>query len=178
MRKRSPTPGNAEDENMFVPLAPVIQRDNSERKQIRIELAKSVPLPPSLPPGNYLTTMISINHRSIFSAPSTPPPPPPPMYDPEEDEQLSNMATHLQDHIGEEEMELDDMDEPQPESTEDTNSSMNFPENLPLRAPVSLLYDEAGESNDIPSDSNAVSTRLSISFSTRIPIYLLLKGTE
>jgi hypothetical protein len=52
VRKRPTTPPNHDDENMFVPLPPVIPRETSERKQIKIELAKSVPLPPSTPPGN------------------------------------------------------------------------------------------------------------------------------
>lgn len=49
-RKRESTPPNPEDEHVFVPLAPVLQREATERKQIKIELAKAVPLPPSVPP--------------------------------------------------------------------------------------------------------------------------------
>jgi hypothetical protein len=50
-RKRLPTPPNPEDENLFVALPVVKPREQSERKQIKIELSKSVPLPPSTSPG-------------------------------------------------------------------------------------------------------------------------------
>ncbi len=50
-RKRLPTPPNPEDENIFVALPTVKSREAPERKQIKIELSKSVPLPPSTSPG-------------------------------------------------------------------------------------------------------------------------------
>jgi hypothetical protein len=50
-RKRLPTPPNPDDENVFATQSPVIQREPAERRQIRIELSKSVPLPPSTSPS-------------------------------------------------------------------------------------------------------------------------------
>ncbi len=50
-RKRLPTPPNPDDENIFVALPVVKPREQPERKQIKIELSKSVPLPPSTSPG-------------------------------------------------------------------------------------------------------------------------------
>jgi hypothetical protein len=137
-----------------VALQSVKSREHPERKQIKIELAKSIPLPPSTPPAR----------------PSTPPPPPP-LYDPEEDDESSNTATHLQDRIGEhEDMELDDLDEPQPTSTDELTSSTTFTEEHivqittmavpspppPPPAPsVSSLYGDADEEDsNIPIESN------------------------
>ncbi len=50
-RKRVPTPPNPDDENIFVSLRVVKPNEQPERKQIKIELAKTVPLPPSTSPG-------------------------------------------------------------------------------------------------------------------------------
>ena len=108
----------------------------------------------------------------ILARPS--PPPPPPLYDPEEDEESSNTATHLQDRIGEhEDMELDDLDEQQPTSTDELTSSTTFMEEQtahvtmtitpaappPPPAPsMSSLYDDADEEDpNIPTESNPVS---------------------
>jgi hypothetical protein len=93
------------------------------------------------------------------------------MYDPEEEE-LSNTASHLQDRIGEsEDMELDDLDGPEPTATDDLTSSTTFSEQQstaplppapplppPPLPPASGLYDDADEDENIhiPSDSNQV----------------------
>ncbi len=104
--------------------------------------------------------------NEIFISIARPSPPPPlPLYDPEEYDESSNTATHLQDRIGEyEDMELDDLDEPEPTSTDELTSSTTFIETQSLQIntvpppPVSSLYDDAdAEEINIPSESNQVS---------------------
>ena len=105
----------------------------------------------------------------FYLACPSPPPPPPPLPEVEEDE-LSNTASHLQDRIGEyEDMELDDLDEPEPTSNDDFTSSTTFSEqqsSLPSIPPTSIqqgasisgLYDGVDESNEsnIPSSTTQV----------------------
>jgi hypothetical protein len=78
------------------------------------------------------------------------------MYDPEEDNESSNTGTHLQDHIGEhEDMELDDLDQP-----EELTSSTTFTEEQSTPVPpASSLYNNNDETEtNIPTATNPVSS--------------------
>lgn len=68
VRKRLPTPTTAEDENVFVTLPPVKPREAPERKFIKIELAKAVPLPPSTPPSKFDPFDLSSHTTTCFSS--------------------------------------------------------------------------------------------------------------
>ena len=173
-RKRLPTPPNPDDEHIFVPLPGVKPREQPERKQIKIELSKAVPLPPSTPPSKNESFAKGKSNRIfvLLAQPSAPPPPPPPpplpLYDPDADNDSSNTATHLQDRIGEyEDMELDDLDEPEPASTDEQTSSTTFMEERATAppvppAPVASLYDDDDDDDNarIPTESNRVSSSL------------------
>ena len=160
-------------------MVSVKPREQPERKQIKIELAKTVPLPPSTPPGKNesFAEEKSSGIFVILAQPSAPPPPPPPppLYDPEADNDSSNTATHLQDRIGEyEDMELDDVDEVEPPSMDEQSSSTTFMEertaapSLPPPPPppaTSLYDDDDNDDTPIPTEINPVSSSFLPSFS-------------